>query len=133
MKDSIFLDSNILIYSIDKFKSEKVKTIFKSGNIIYISTQVINEFINVCFKKQLLDLQTITETVKRFISTFSLAIITEDTIVKALELKNRYKYSFYDSLILSSSVENNCSILYSEDLNHSQKIEEKLTITNPFR
>jgi len=80
MKDRVFLDSNILIYSIDKFKSESVESIFKSENNIYISTQVINEFINVCIKKQLLEINNISQSVKKFIETFNLVIITETTI-----------------------------------------------------
>jgi len=132
MKDRVFLDSNILIYSIDKFKSESVESIFKSENNIYISTQVINEFINVCIKKQLLEINNISQSVKKFIETFNLVIITETTIYSASELKEKYRYSFYDSLIISSAIENECSVLYAEDLKNSQLIEGKIKILNPF-
>ena len=132
MKDRVFLDSNILIYSIDKFKSESVESIFKSENNIYISTQVINEFINVCIKKQLLEINNISQSVKKFIETFNLVIITETTIYSASELKEKYRYSFYDSLIISSAIENECSVLYTEDLKNSQLIEGKIKILNPY-
>jgi len=132
MKDRVFLDSNILIYSIDKFKSESVESIFKSENNIYISTQVINEFINVCIKKQLLEINNISQSVKKFIETFNLVIITETNIYSALELKEKYRYSFYDSLIISSAIENECSVLYTEDLKNSQLIEGKIKILNPY-
>jgi len=40
--------------------------------------------------------------------------------------------SGYDSLILASAVESRCAILYTEDMQHGQVIEKKLTIVNPF-
>ncbi len=39
----------------------------------------------------------------------------------------------YDSLIVVSALENNCSILYTEDLQDGQVIENALKIVNPFR
>jgi len=40
-------------------------------------------------------------------------------------------FSFYDSLIITASLETECETLYTEDLQHSQKIHG-LTIMNPF-
>ena len=40
-------------------------------------------------------------------------------------------YPIYDALGLASAIENGCSILYTEDLQHGQQIEG-LTIRNPF-
>ena len=39
---------------------------------------------------------------------------------------------FVDSLMISSALLNNCNILYSEDLQHNQLIENQLQIINPF-
>ncbi|AOC54321.1 MAG: hypothetical protein IM503_05940 [Microcystis sp. M069S2] len=39
---------------------------------------------------------------------------------------------FFDSLILASALEAGCQILYSEDLQHGQRIENQLMIINPF-
>ncbi len=50
---------------------------------------------------------------------------------KALELTERWKFGFYDSLIVSAALHAECTMLYSEDLQHQQKIEF-LTIVNPF-
>lgn len=132
MKDRIFLDSNILIYSIDNQKSKIVETIINSDCEIFISTQVVNEFINVCFKKKLLGFNNTLEASKKFMSSFNLSQISENTIYKAFEIKDNYKYSYYDCLIISSALENNCDKLLSEDLHHSQKIENSLFIVNPF-
>jgi predicted nucleic acid-binding protein len=50
---------------------------------------------------------------------------------RALDLKERYRFAFYDSLIIAAALEANCTRLYSEDLQHGQRIE-RLTIINPF-
>jgi predicted nucleic acid-binding protein len=39
--------------------------------------------------------------------------------------------SFYDALIVAAAILANCSTLYSEDMQHAQRIES-VTIRNPF-
>ena len=51
---------------------------------------------------------------------------------RGLDLQIRYRFSFYDSLIVAAALEAGCKTLYSEDLQHAQEIEG-LTIANPFR
>jgi predicted nucleic acid-binding protein len=54
------------------------------------------------------------------------------TVERCWSLKDIYKYSYWDSLILSAAIESNCNIFYSEDMQHGQVIEGTLTIQNPF-
>lgn len=42
------------------------------------------------------------------------------------------RLSFWDSLIVTSDINNGCTTLYSEDLAHGMVIEKTLRITNPF-
>jgi len=51
---------------------------------------------------------------------------------KAINLNERYKYSYYDCLIIAAALEAECSVLYTEDMHHNHLIEDKLRITNPF-
>jgi predicted nucleic acid-binding protein len=53
--------------------------------------------------------------------------------LQAVDILDRYKYSFYDSLIIATALENKCMILYSEDLQHNQGIGKKMKIVNPFK
>ena len=50
---------------------------------------------------------------------------------RGLFIKFRYQYSFYDSLIIAAALEAGCKTLYSEDMQHGQRIEQ-LIIKNPF-
>ena len=47
-----------------------------------------------------------------------------DTVRKANAIKNKYGYSFYDSLIISAALECGCNTLYSEDMQHDQTIKK---------
>ena len=50
---------------------------------------------------------------------------------RALRLQSRYRYRFYDSLIVAAALEAGCTRLLSEDLQTGHRIEA-LTIVNPF-
>ena len=45
----------------------------------------------------------------------------------------QYKFSYWDSLIIASALENECDTLYTEDMQDGLIIEGKLTIVNPFK
>jgi predicted nucleic acid-binding protein len=44
----------------------------------------------------------------------------------------RWRFGFYDSLIVASALAAGCDMLLTEDLQHGQVIET-LTISNPFK
>ena len=53
--------------------------------------------------------------------------------VQATKIRLKYKISFWDSLVVASALQNNCTILYTEDLQHNKIIEDTLKIVNPFK
>jgi predicted nucleic acid-binding protein len=63
---------------------------------------------------------------------FDFAVIRKQDIKTAITIKQRYRYSYWDSLIIASALEANCSILYTEDMHNGQIIEKRLKILNPF-
>jgi predicted nucleic acid-binding protein len=92
------------------------------------------ELSNVFSKRFIKDGKAISKIIKETFSYFNVHPISSFTLEFALtHIMPKYKYSFYDSLIIASAIESNCKILYSEDLQHSQKIEGSLIITNPFK
>ncbi len=132
MKDKIFIDTNILLYlyDLDNEKKRKAKEILKSNHCI--STQVLNEFSNVSIKKIKLNYKDLNENLKKIIEKTTVFVFTEETILLAVKIQYKYKFQYYDSLIIATALENGCSVLYSEDMQHKQLIENKLTIINPF-
>jgi len=134
MKDDVFIDSNLWIYLYsEEYKSAIItEVINKHFDHIIISTQVLGECFNVLTKKKIKTLEEVKEIIDDIASIAEVSGIDKLIVAKAIEIHTRYKYSYYDSLIIASALENDCAILYTEDLHHSQVIDEKLTIINPF-
>ena len=135
MSDRFFFDSNILIYlystdqPVKKNLAENL-VIIHQGKIV-ISTQVINEFINVMSKKKKVEHQIITSAIIELISAFAITYITTDTIQSALSITDKFKYSYFDSLIIASALETDCKILFTEDMHNKHIINRSLTVKNP--
>ena len=134
MNGRAFIDTNIILYSCSKTELEKSEI---ANNLIFdaksiISNQVTNETINILYKKYNLNSQQIEDVILELDDNFEICNFTLKTQVKALRIKEKYKYQYYDSLIIATALERGCSILYSEDMQHNQNIENKLIIINPF-
>ena len=71
-------------------------------------------------------------SIDKFSENFIIPEVKVPTIKYAIEIKKKYGYSYYDSVIIASALQNNCTILYTEDMQHKQIIENTLEIINPF-
>jgi len=133
-----FIDTNILLYSISDYPLD----LLKRGRAIdileqeggAISTQVVQEFYVQATRANRNGAITHDFAV-RFILTWA-RFRTQDTtlalVMSALEIKSRYRLSYWDSAIVAAARALRCDVLYSEDMQHGQVIDG-VTITNPFR
>jgi predicted nucleic acid-binding protein len=115
MRDEIFFDTNIILYSYSD-KSEPKKEIARRlilNSNGFISTQVIQETCNILIKKFKMDELSISRTLSEMRGNFLIGINNVETTAIALMVHFKYKFSYYDSLIISSALENGCTILYS--------------------
>jgi predicted nucleic acid-binding protein len=132
MKDKVFLDSNLLVYyATEPIKQTLIVDILEQSYEVFISTQCLNEFVNVCLKKRFLSVEQTKLAIYSFGLLCDIYKPNENTIRKALDIHLRYQYSFYDSLIVATALECSCEVLYSEDMSNGQVIEG-LQIVNPF-
>ncbi len=140
MNGSYFLDTNILVYSFDRSSPEKqteavrlIKTALHGGKGV-ISSQVVQEFINVATKKfdVVFSLQDCRKYLDTVLSGLCRVFTSIDLYKQALDIMERWGYGHYDSLIIAAALQADCEVLYSEDLHHHQKIQG-LTIVNPFQ
>lgn len=134
MSDSVFFDTNIVIslYSEDEPEKQlRSQALFDSHDGM-ISMQVLNEFSNTLRRKFKFDYDAIDSAIKELSASFTIVPQNMGTIFSAFSIGKRYGYSYYDSLIIATARENGCTVLYSEDLQHGQVIEDTLKITNPF-
>lgn len=139
MKDKTFLDTNIFVYSFDKTDHRKRKlaegliNAALESQLGVVSTQVVQEFVNVALKKferplAVSDCLNYIDTVfTPLCDVFSSMALYKE----ALSLHQETRYSFYDSLVIAAALEARCTLLYSEDFQNGQKLRE-LKIVNPF-
>lgn len=139
MKGKFFLDTNIFIYAFDAATPHKqgiandlIKSALLDGQGC-TSYQVIQEFINVSTKKFSVPLKTADcrKYLEKVLAPICEVFVSIDLYIRALDIAGRWRYSFYDTLIITAALEADCNILYTEDLQHNQKIQS-LTIYNPF-
>ena len=139
MSVKFFLDTNIFIYSFDESQPAKqarslalIAEALHSG-LGVISTQVIQEFLNVALRKFLVPLKP--ENGKDYLDKvlFPLCQVFPDVSLyrSALDIVKDTGYAFYDSLILAGATQAGCIILYSEDLSSGHQVGQ-VKIVNPF-
>lgn len=134
MSDRVFLDTNILVYAhTDVYiAKQSVAQQLTIDNQSFISTQVLQELSNTLNRKFKHTWTDVEKVLTNASSNNNLYTNTEATIKNACQLAQRYRFSFYDSLIIAAALACDCKLLYSEDLNNGQLIERKLRIVNPF-
>ena len=127
-----FFDTSVLLYllSAEGSKADRVEELLEQSGAI--SVQVLNEFTAVAVRKLGLSFDEVREVlgvVRAVCVTHPLTVEHHD---KATEIAVRYRFSFYDSVIVASALLSGCKTLYCEDLQHQQVIDKQLTVINPF-
>ena len=135
-----FIDSNVFVYLFDETDDRKrgmAERIVEAGlqaNSASISYQVVQETLNVITGPKLATPMSVEDAgsfMEEVLAPLWRVSPSPALYQKALDVRSRYRYSFYDSLIIAAALEAGCTRLYSEDMQHGQKIE-RLTIQNPF-
>ena len=139
MQDKVFLDTNVWIYaaltsSEEEYKHQRASTLIRSliseGRQIVISTQVVNElYVNLLRN---VSEDEVFQICDELIDLYEIRSIDTFVLRKAWALRKQYKFSYWDSLIVSAAALENCKELYSEDMQDGLVVERKLKIINPL-
>ena len=136
MKERSFIDTKILIYTDDADSPEKqaiavglIESGWQNGNAV-LSTQVLQEYFSASTRKLKLPAEKAQRKIE-LLSHLEIASIEHQDIVRAIELHRLHSFSFWDSLIVRMAQKTGCTVLYSEDMQHGQKLSG-LRIINPF-
>jgi len=139
MSDKYFLDSNIVVYSLDRVdpvkhrRARELVTSAATKKTGVISYQVVQEFLNVAIRK--FGTTFLRPDLENFLRTVLIPMMAVPSsprlFLDALGLQGENQLSWYDSLIVAAAIEARCKILYSEDLQHGRKFGN-LVIENPF-
>jgi predicted nucleic acid-binding protein len=137
MNEKSFLDTNVLIYTDDRDSPTKqtraleLFALLRRSNQGVISTQVLQEYFVAATRKLKVHLSVARRKVELF-SHLPLVQIDRELILAAIDLRDKYQFSFWDALIVEAALQGHCEILYSEDMQHGLKVEGQLTIIDPF-
>ena len=140
MNAEFFIDTNVFIYHLDTTDRRKHKTAEKivrealaTGNAC-ISSQVVQECLNVALRKAevALPLEAARSYLDAVLAPLMQVTASEALFHRALDVQARWRFSFYDSLIVAGAMAAGCRTLLSEDLQHGQSLGS-LTIVDPFR
>jgi predicted nucleic acid-binding protein len=133
-----FVDTNILLYAHDAGAGDKrrraadlLRQLVQSGRGV-VSSQVLMEFFVNAMRKPSPPLASSDAMrVVEIYAPWVVAPTSAETVLSALQLRERYKLSPWDALIVAAAIEARCERLFTEDLQHGQRIEG-VEIVNPF-
>jgi len=133
----VFLDTNILVYSLDQSdagKQKQSRRLIKSlsaENSGVISTQVMQEFYVAATAKLGADPLMIKD-ILRSLERFETVVVSPMLIKDAIDCAIINRISFWDALIVASAESAHCETLWTENLNHGQVIRG-VRIENPLK
>jgi predicted nucleic acid-binding protein len=131
-----FLDSNILVYTDDGGHPAKQKRALSlvercfSEDQGVLSIQVLQEYFTIATRKLGVNELVARRKVELF-SQLHLVIPGLDEVLAAIDMHCLHEFSFWDAMIICCALRASCSVLYSEDMQHGQRIRG-LRIVNPF-
>lgn len=132
-----FIDSNVVLYlfdDVDVMKRETAEGLVYSAlaeNSGVVSYQVVQETLNVLVGKLGATPSDTAKFLDTVISPLWRVGPTPTLYRAALEIRSQFRFSFYDSTIIAAAQVAGSARLWSEDLQHGQRIGS-LTILNPF-
>lgn len=133
-----FVDSNVLIYAYDLDAGSRRERSMRRLDALWrdragrLSTQVLQEFyVNATQKIRPPLNRSIARDIVRQYGAWVHSPITPATILRATEIADIWRLSFWDAMILSAAEQEEAVEVLSEDLNHGQVIAG-VRVVNPF-
>lgn len=141
MSGRYFIDTNVVVYAFDPREPRKKK--IANGLLAdalrqrqgLISYQVVQEFFSAMIRGRFDPPLTSADALEYLSSVLGPLLQVHFSVElcrAALHLRERYKLSWYDSLIVAAAQEARCEVLYTEDLQDGQRFGD-LVVTDPFR
>lgn len=130
------LDTNLLVYADSADEPDKQRLAIdlikqhRAAATAVLSTQVLQEFVNVALRKLRLPHALIRQRLD-FYGGFEVVPATVDLMAGALDLHVLHSLSFYDALILRAAIVSGCQQLLTEDMQHGATFGG-VRIVNPF-
>jgi predicted nucleic acid-binding protein len=138
MARKYFVDTNILMYAHDLSQGTKHQRAQKLMDDLWatgegvLSTQVLQELcVNLRRKAKLPFSMDEMRSLIRDYKSWHVVVNTPESLLRALEIEDRYQISFWDALILQAAEFAGADIVYSEDLSNGQHYGS-IQVVNPL-
>jgi len=137
-RTNCFVDTNLLIYSIDPQNAERrqvagaLLTSLANTDTLVLSPQSLNECYRVLTERRGLLPRAAARAYIIYLNRFCTAPYDFDVTQHAWQIQDRHGFSWWDCVLLASASRADCSVFFSEDLQHGRRVEG-LTIINPFQ
>lgn len=137
MSDECFIDSNVWLYALVLRPGEEKRHATACRLIVHPARYVISEQVIAEVSSNLLHKAGMAEApLQALVESFyqRCRVIAPGPALhrRGSGLRQRYRFSYWDSLIVAAALEAGCSTLYSEDMQHGLVVDEVLTVLNPF-
>jgi predicted nucleic acid-binding protein len=130
--------SNVWVYLYihdddEKYKiAEKYLSVNNQNAVFIITWQIINEVSNTLLRYKYTESE-IRNYIEQLFKVCTIQDFTKEIVLTASSLREKYSFSFWDSIIVGSALFSECNILVSEDMQNGLKVEEKLIMKNIFK
>jgi len=132
MTARFFADTNIAVYALDADPVRREKAFALMRQRPVISSQVVNEFLNVLAGKQRVQRDVANRYARILLRRCEVVAVTAQVVETAIQIGERYQCNHWDALVIAAALLAGCDTLYSEDLQDGQVFEGRLTVKNPF-
>jgi predicted nucleic acid-binding protein len=132
-----FIDTNILLYSVsihpEEFEKQQLAARILKREKCVFSVQVLQEFYVQATRPTRARRATHEEAYGLVEAWWRYPVqdLTIEVFKHALQLKERFGFSYWDCAIISAAHFSGCQLLYSEDMQHDQVVSG-IKIVNPF-
>jgi predicted nucleic acid-binding protein len=137
MTAPVFVDTNVFIHYLDQADPKKFRAsqlwlteLWKSRRG-RVSFQVLQEFNSTASRKWPALIPEIRAELRDLLD-WQPVVIDSEILKGGWELQDRYKISFWDSLIVAAAKAASCRYLLTEDMQAGQDLDGVLVV-NPFR
>jgi len=139
MTGPVFVDTNVLVYDRDQRDLDKharaqgwMAALWRQRGLGVVSTQVLTEFYWTVTRKLRSGLdEDVARRYVRSLCAWEVVSVDQPAISDAWAIQERFKLSFWGSLIVAAARIGQCRVLLTEDLQDGQELDG-LLVVNPF-
>lgn len=136
VKGRFSLDTNILVYAVDRDAGERHE---RSKELIgraarrdcVLTIQALAEFFHATTRKNLIEPSRATTFVRHWLDVFHITSADDTSLVDAMDAVETHRLSFWDAMLWATVRQTGCAAILTEDLQDGRRLGG-VEFINPF-